>query len=100
MITGSTPKRQKHESLTDALSGAATAFAKVFNTSPSESPRACVESPRSSTSNVGISPSKSADIRMKHLEQLRYMQQLMEDRVLSESEFAEQKEIVLSTLGR
>ena len=35
---------------------------------------------------------------MKHLEQLKYLQQLMEDRVLSESEFVEQKEVILDAL--
>ena len=34
MITGA-PKQQKHESLTEALTGASTAFAKVFNTTSS-----------------------------------------------------------------
>lgn len=91
MITG-TPKRPKQESFTEALTGAATAFAKVF-----ASPGRSNQSPKAS---VGMSPSKVADVRMKHLEQLRYIQNLMEDQVLSENEFIEQKEIILSTLRK
>jgi len=47
---------------------------------------------------VGISPGKTADIRMKNLQQLRFLQQLMEDRIISEKEFLEQKNIILETL--
>lgn len=95
MITGKpgTSNRPKSESLTEALTGAATAFAKVFKTSPSR--------PTNPTPpGVGISPCKAAELRMKHLEQLRYIQQLMEDQILSESEFMEQKEIILNTLRK
>ena len=33
---------------------------------------------------------------MKHLEQLRCLQQLMEDNIVSDSEFKEQKEIIIA----
>lgn len=37
---------------------------------------------------------------MKHLEQLCYLQQLGEDGVLSDSEFIEQKQIIINTLKK
>ena len=46
-----------------------------------------------------MSPLKAADIRMKHLEQLRFLQQLM-DGIITRDEFAEQKETVLKTLRK
>ena len=91
MITG-TPSRPKKELLTEALTGAATAIANVFKTSPNR--------PTNSTTVVGISPCKAAELRMKNLEQLQYIQQLMEDHILSENEYAEQKEIILNTLRK
>ena len=39
------------------------------------------------------------DIRMKNLEQLRVLQSLMEDGILNEKEFTEQKRIVLQSLN-
>ncbi len=47
-----------------------------------------------------MSPLKAADLRMKHLEQLRFLQQLMEDGIITRDEFAEQKETVLKTLRK
>ena len=47
---------------------------------------------------LGVSPGKAADIRMKNLEQLQYMQQLMEDGMLTSEEFIEQKQIILASL--
>ena len=97
MITGAVPpKKQRQETLTDAIAGAATALAKAFGGS-------AIQTPTTSAGNlnsVGISPGKAADIRMKHLEQLRYLQRLMEDRIISEEEFLEQKQIILNTLRK
>ena len=91
MITGLVPKRQKKETLSDALAGTATAFVKAFHSTPT--------TPVSNTpaSSVGISPGKTADIRMKNLQQLHFLQQLMEDRIISEQEFLEQMNIILET---
>ena len=78
-FTGFIPKRAKQESLSEALTSAATAFAQAFSGSP-----ACQkESVPPTPSSVGMSPLKAADLRMKHLEQLRYLQELMEDGIIS-----------------
>jgi len=96
MILGAPlPKRPKpQESMSTALIGAATAFAKVL----SPSPPSCGTPEKVSHSSIKISPGKTADIRMKNLEQLRYLQQLMEDGILSQKEFLEQKEIIMGAL--
>lgn len=101
MILGAPlPKKQKQESITTALVGAATAFAKAMSpppavTSSSSSDDSPPKSVRSKTL-VGISPGKTVDLRMKNLEQLCYMQSLMEDGIL---EFLEQKSIIMNALS-
>jgi len=59
MITGLVPKRQIQETLSDALADAAAAFVKAFHSTPTTSVS------NTPTSSVGISPGKTADIRMK-----------------------------------
>ena len=49
---------------------------------------------------LGIAPEKSADLRMKNLQQLRYLQQLHDDNILSDTEFLEQKGIILDALHK
>lgn len=69
MITGSSTQ-QKQKSLAEALTGSALAFTKqllhhlVFP----------IQLPTTSTS-LGLSTRKAADLRIKHLEQLRYIQE-------------------------
>ena len=41
-----------------------------------------------------------ADVRMKNLEQLKFLQQLYEDGILSHAEFIEQKGIILDSLRK
>jgi len=49
---------------------------------------------------AGVSPAKSVELRMKNFEQLRYLQQLFDDGILSEGEFTEQKQSILSALRK
>ena len=79
-------KKAKHESLSDALTGAVVAFAHAFkgNTSLVQSPS---EMP---VTAVGMSPGKAVDLRMKNFE-LHYLQQLY-DGILTMKVFEEQKE--------
>lgn len=91
VFSGILPVIKKKESLTDVIAGAATAFAKAINPS-SDSKN------ESSCSTVPPSPEKIADIRRKNLEQLKFLQQLVDDKILTETEFLEQKGIILDTL--
>jgi len=91
------PKKPRKDSLADALTGAAVAFAQSFQCGS----KGKDDSPKRSSSlpiTTGVSPGRSIELRMKNLEQLRYLQQLFEDRVVSEQEFSELKGGILSSL--
>lgn len=47
---------------------------------------------------AGISPGKASEIRGKSLDQLGTLKKLFEDNVLTQKEFEEQKDIILSGL--
>ena len=94
MIVGGIQRQPQRESLTDVISSAATAFAKALSPPPSQSSASSL--PQSTTQ----SPSKTVDVRMKNLEQLRYLQQLKEEGILTEDEYLSQKQIVLKSLNR
>ena len=53
-----------------------------------------------SVARVGMSPGKSIEIRMKNLQHLRYVQELYEEKILSEPEFIEQKQMILDLLWK
>ena len=88
-------KCRQQSSFSDVVSEAAVAFANVLNGGNSVT---TFTEKASSTGTHSISPSKAIDLRMKNFEQLRYLQQLFDDSVLSENEYSEQKQNILSTL--
>lgn len=100
MIIGIPPKRQRKDSLAEAITGAAEAVAKAFAPTPQPLPASSSSPVATSLGGVGISPGKAADLRMKNLQQLRYIQQLYEENILSEKELREQKAIVLDALRK
>ena len=88
----SSTKRPRKESLGDTITGATVTFAKALkesSASPQTPTMSCVETSMSAA--TGISPGKAVELRMKNLEQLRYLQNLLEDGILTEKEYAEQK---------
>lgn len=97
LITGTAPKRRKTDSSTevsDAVTDAARAVAKAFSPPPPNPPSAGISGP------IGVSPGKTVELRSKNLEQLRYIQQLYEDNILSTTEYEEQKCIILSAIRK
>ena len=114
MITGTVPKRAKRESLHDVVVDAAKAMAQAFTGSPSTSQHVAVHNSSAAacttaatqptvttstaTSVAAISPSRLADVRMKHYEQLRYLHKMFDDGILSEEEFLEQKGKIMDSL--
>ncbi len=100
MITGMPPKCPKKDSLTEALTGAAEAVAKAFAPPPQALPVSLSNPVSTSSGGIGISPGKSADLRMKNLHQLRFIQQLYEENILSETELTEQKANILAALRK
>ena len=98
---GSTPKRPRQQgSLSDVISGAAVAIVKALS---SEAPKKVDDptvTPRHLPAAACVSPAKSVELRMKNIEQLRYLQQLYDDGILSEKEYVEQKQSILSALRK
>ena len=91
MITGSSSTKSKKESVTDALTGAATAVVKMIQSNSS--------GPATSASvSAQISPLKAAQLRRGCLEDLKKVKELLEDNVLSQQEFDEEKKRILGPL--
>ena len=79
-----------NKSLTEALAGAATAVTKILAPrSPSKVPHRKPD---------GISPSSKANLSGQYLQQLRTLQQLRDDKTLTEEEFQEQKFMLLKNI--
>lgn len=89
---GPPPKRPKKESLSETISNAAIAITKAI------SPSSAVNLP--TNQSLVISPGRSVDLRMKNLQQLRFIQQLFDDNILSQEEFLEQKGSILDALRK
>ena len=52
------------------------------------------------TPTTGVSPAKVTELRMKNLCELREPQELLEQNVLTQQEFMEQKKLVLDSLRK
>ena len=91
-----TPKKSRKDSFTDAIEGAAVAFANAVSKGQQANDL--------SNEKVSIPLVPSAispvELRMKNFEQLRYLQNLFEDGVLTDKEYSEQKENILSSLRK
>ena len=85
----STPRKFRSPSLSTVISGAATAVAKAVGESSEQ--RKEGSGCTSAGTSVGVSPGKAVDLRMKNYQQLRYIQQLFDDGILTEVEYIEQK---------
>ena len=99
LITGGVKKHARKESLTDAISGAATAFAKALashRASPQKPTQPCAAA--TYAINTGVSPSSKARLSGQYIEQLKSLQELRESGVLSEEEFEEQKTFALQNI--
>ena len=103
MIIRIPPKRQRKDSIAEAITGAAEAVAKAFTPTPQPLPGSqlpqVIQWPQVWEGN-GISLGKAANLQMKNFQQLRYKQQLYEENILSEKELTEQKAIILDPLRK
>ena len=95
-LTGVAPKRRR-ESLSSVVAGVASTIASAIRPEVGTSN---TDSPSPSTSTPGRSPGKVSHLRLKNLQQLRELQQLLDLNVLTPEEFAEQKAIVLGALRK
>jgi len=85
-------KGDKNQHFTEALTSAATAITKALVNDRPSTPTA---PPKLSG---GISPASKANLSGQYLQQLRTLQQLRENNALTEKEFQEQKELLLSNI--
>ena len=94
LITGTPDSRKstRKESFGDALAGAATAIVRALK------PQSPKRSSTPSGATTTFSPNSHANLRRKHLEDLRTLHSLLEDGVLTDEEYVEQKQSILSTL--
>lgn len=95
LITGtpdSSTKSTRKESFGDALAGAATAIVRALK------PQSPKRSSTQGSATNSFSPNSHANLRRKHLEDLRTLHSLLEDGVLTDEEYREQKQSILSTL--
>lgn len=93
---GSTPvpRQRKNDSVSSAISGAAVAITKALSGTPTSN------SEIGPHRQAGVSPGKAIELRMKNYEQLRYVQQLYDDGILSVAEYDDQKQGILGSLKR
>ena len=116
VITGVGVKKQKKQTLSEALVEAATTFAGAVRgpdirqtggsnatvtvlsgSTAAQTPTKVVsESERS----VGLSPGRVTELRSKKLQELRDLQCLLDQGILTEEEFAEQKVLILASLRK
>jgi hypothetical protein len=113
VITGVGLKKQKQQTLSEALVEAATTFAgavrgpdirqtggpnaTVTVSTAAQTPTKVIsESERS----VGLSPGRVTELRSKKLQELRDLQCILDQGILTEEEFAEQKALVLASLRK
>ena len=94
----STPKRSHQPSVSSAINGAAIAITKALGGNVKENE--ATNSPVNSPGSVCVSPGKVVELRMKNYEQLRYLQSLFEDGILSQTEYTEQKHTILDSLRK
>ena len=84
-------KKARRESVSEAITGAAMAVTHALENQTQH------HSPSKSSQ---LSPSKTVEVRLKNLEQLKIIQQLLEDNILTQDEYSEQKAIILSSLRK
>ncbi len=93
------PKQNK-ETISDALAGAATAITNALTGKGKLAQSPVASSKDFLSSSHGLSPNNQANLRRKHLEDLRMLSQLFDDGVLTHDEFKEQKQSILSGLKK
>ena len=94
----STPRRSHQPSVSSAINAAAIAITKALGGNVKENE--ATNSPVNSPGSVCVSPGKVVELRMKNYEQLRYLQSLFEDGILSQTKYTEQKHTILDSLRK
>ncbi len=97
LITGApAPAKPKKDSFAEALTGAVTTIAQALQ--PPKVLGSPVAQTCSGEQRNKVSPLKKTTIRCSCLEDLKKLKELLEDGVLTETEFTEEKQQILTTL--
>ena len=86
----------KRKTTVEAISGIMDKIVEQKAPGPGNSPNTSTKPdiPVPEVSFAGVSPSKAAELRMKNFEQLRYLQGLFDDGIITDKELVEQKQMV------
>ena len=101
LLRGGLKKVPRKESISDAITGAAIAFAKALTPQNAPTPTPIPMKQSSDTHSplpTGVSPASKAKLSSTYISQLRELQELRESGVLSEEEFQEQKMFALNNI--
>ena len=97
MIRGKAARRRRHE-VADTLANAAVAIVKALSPS-TPAPRSPTPTSTVAASKTdGMSPGKKVQLRSQYLKQLKAIQTLRDEQVLSPDEFKVEKDIILNSL--
>ena len=100
-ITG-IEKKTKKQSMSEAIVEAATSFASAIRSPQPNIPGEKTQTPPKSIADahrpIGLSPGRTAELRFTKLQELKELQLLLDQNILTEDEFLEQKGLVLSSL--
>lgn len=96
-FNGNSAKRTRRNGLSEVLNDAAIAFVEAIKDKKGDKEN---QAPSAVSSFGTGSPSRAVDLRMKNYQQLRYIQSLYDDGILSDTEFAEQKALILSSIRK
>jgi len=99
LITGTAPKRRKSDFSETFRNIAAEAVARAISPPPAAT-ATTGDNGNTTSIEAGISPGKTVELHSKNLQQLRFIQQLYEDNILSAEEFAEQKGMILQAIRK
>ena len=104
-LKGVPPKRVRKESLSDVIAGAAVSFVNAIRSPDSNlhTNNVVINTPPKGehVNSVSlISPGRATDLHMRKLKELRELHGLLDQGILSDAEFIEQKAIVLDSLRK
>ena len=97
MIRGKAARRGRHD-VVDTLASAAVAIVKALSPSTPAPQSPTPTSTVAASKTDGMSPGKMVQLRSQYLKQLKEIQTLRDEQVLSPDEFKAEKEIILNSL--
>lgn len=97
MIRGKAARRGRHD-VVDTLASAAVAIVKALSPSTPAPQSPTPTSTVAASKTDGMSPGKMVQLRSQYLKQLKEIQTLRDEQVLSPDEFKVEKEIILNSL--